>query len=190
MSFVAPACPICQTALTKTAEGDFDSWVCPQGHGLAATLSEGYERMQEDELVELWQLARAAAPASSGHACPICSKGMVLVDVPWDRDEAPEGSEGDGEAEGSVELDVCLDDQLLWFDVGELTRFPADLPDPEPSEEQLAAVAGIRAAFGQAVVDAHAEREAARLTEKIYRRIARHPGLARALTEVGSLGRR
>lgn len=190
MSFSAPACPICETALDKTADGNFDSWVCPHGHGLAATLSEGYELMQEDELYELWQLARGAAPGSSAQACPICAKAMVLVDVPYDDDEAREGDEGDGPDLGSVELDVCLDDQLLWFDLGELAQFPADLPDPEPTPEELEAVAEIRASFGQGVVDAHEARTSDDLTEKIYRRIARRKGLTKVLTEVGSLGRR
>ncbi len=36
-------CPTCNASLQLTPHGSFDSWICPAGHGLAATLSELYE---------------------------------------------------------------------------------------------------------------------------------------------------
>ena len=115
---------------------------------------------------------------------------MVSVEVPFDPDEALEGAVGDGPATGSVWLDVCETDQLIWFDSGELQAFPADLPDPEPTAAELEGAAKIRAAFGQSIVDSANARESGRLTERIYQRVATHKGLTKVLTEVGSLGRR
>lgn len=190
MSLSAPECPVCAGALILTHRGTFDSWVCPQAHGLAVTLSEAYERLQEDELATLWSLARAASPGPAARRSPTTGRPMVAVEVPYDADEAAEGEAGDGPAAGSVWVDVDPEDQVIWFDAGELEQFPADLADPEPSPAELAAEESIRVAFGEQVAAAAADRGAGRLTERIYRRVARHAGLARALTEVGSLGRR
>jgi hypothetical protein len=190
MSLSVPVCPSCGEALTLTHQGQLDTWVCPAGHGLGATLSEAYEVAQEDELAQLWQLARAATPSNSARRCPICERAMVSVEVPYDPDEAEDGQPGDLEPIGSVWVDVCLDDQLIWFDDGELQAFPTDLPDPEPTEAELEGAAKIRASFGQSIVDSSHARESGQLTERIYQRISRHKGLTRALTEVGSLGRR
>jgi Zn-finger nucleic acid-binding protein len=190
MSMSTPICPSCGTALVLTHEGDFNSWACPAGHGCAATQTEAYERLQEDELHRLWQLARQASAGTDARRCPICESGMVSVEVPYDVDEAEESTAGDGPDSGSVWLDVCLECELLWFDAGELNSFPADQPNPEPTQAELDAVAKIRDAFGQSIVEADHARENAQLTEHIYRRVARHPGLNHLLTEVGSLGRR
>lgn len=190
MSVSQPTCPACDAALVLTHTGTFDSWACPAAHGLAMTLSEGYERLQEDELSTLWSLARHAEPGPASRRSPISGKPMVAVEVPWDTDEVPEGVPGDGPNLGSVWVDVDLDEQLVWLDSGELDAFPADRPDPEPSADELARVEEIRSAFGQQLVESAHAREAQGLTERIYRRVASNPGLSRVLTEVGSLGRR
>lgn len=190
MSVSQPTCPSCGEALVLTHTGSFDSWACPTGHGVAMSLTEGYERLQEDELSTLWSLARHAEPGPAARRSPITGRPMVAVEVPWDDDETAEGAVGDGTNPGSVWLDVDLDEQIVWLDAGELDMFPADRPDPEPSPEEVAKVAEIRAAFGQQVVEAEHAREARGLTEVVYRRIAAHRGLSRVLTEVGSLGRR
>ena len=36
-----------------------------------------------------------------------------------------------------VTLDVCRDDQFIWFDPGELDQLPEDLPDPQPSAAEV-----------------------------------------------------
>ena len=190
MSLSTPICPSCGTALVLTHEGNFNSWACPAGHGCAATQTEAYERLQEDELHHLWQLARQATVATDARRGPVCESGMVSVEVGWDDDEVEEGAEGDGPDQRSVWLDVCVGCELLWFDAGELNSFPADLPDAEPTQVELDEVAKIRDTFGQSIVDAEHGREDAQITEHIYRRIARHKGLSHLLTEVGSLGRR
>ena len=189
MSSARPVCPSCSDPLVLTHKGDFDSWVCPNGHGLAATLDETYDNLQEDEIGRLWLLARAAVASNDSRRCPICERAMVSVDVPYDLDEAAEGAEGDTADVGDVWVDVCVEDQLIWFDSGELQVFPVDLPDAEPTAEELESVERIRAAFGQQYAEGVKERESHELTERIYRRVARHAGLTTLLTEVCSLGR-
>ena len=148
MSLNVP-CPICRADLVLTAEGEFNSWICPAGHGRAATLSELYERAQEDEIRQLWAIAREACKVGipGGRACPMCGGPTVAIDVPTDADEAPEGAPGDGPSTGTVTVDVCPVDELIWFDQGEVEAFPADLPDAEPTAEEDAALATIREEF-------------------------------------------
>lgn len=146
-------CPTCNASLQLTPQGSFDSWICPAGHGLAATLSELYEEAQEDEVRRLWALARAASvPTSGGRPCPVCTRPMVSVVVPTDADEALEGEPGDTGDTGEVPVDVCPSDQVIWFDVAELDALPDDLPDPQPTVAQEAALAEIRRTFGEAIV--------------------------------------
>jgi uncharacterized Zn finger protein (UPF0148 family) len=189
MTLASPTCPSCGTALVLTHQGDFDSWVCPTGHGLAITVTEAYERLEEDEISQLWKKARAATPTGSARKSPTTGQPMVSVEVTWDADEVPEGESGDGPDEGSVWLDIDVEDQVIWFDSAELDNFPQDRPDPEPSQAELDGVEKIRQAFGQSIVDDEHARESRCLTERIYQRIGRHPGLTHTLTEVGSLGR-
>ena len=162
-------CPICSSPLALTADGSFDAWVCPEGHGLAATLSEAYERAQEDDLQALWAVARGASRPVSGRACPMCSVPMVRADAPFDDDEVPEGQPGDAPTRGTVPVDVCLADQVVWFDAGELEQLPADLPDVPPTAEQQAAIDGIARSFGEALVAADASRPG--LADRILARV-------------------
>jgi uncharacterized Zn finger protein (UPF0148 family) len=190
MTLASPTCPSCGIALVLTHQGTFDTWVCPTGHGLAVTVTEAYERLEEDEISQLWRKARAATPTGSARPSPTTGKPMVSIEVSWDADEVPEGEAGDGPDEGSVWLDVDVDDEVIWFDSAELDSFPQDRPDAPPTQAELDAVEKIRQSFGQSIVDDEHARESRGLTECIYQRIGRHPGLTRTLTEVGSLGRR
>ena len=165
-------CPDCSAPLALTANGSFDAWVCPAGHGLAATLSEAYERAQEDDLQLLWQLARSTA-TDGGRPCPMCARPMASVSAPVDADEAVEGAAGDAPAHAEVPVDVCTADQVIWFGVGELEAMPADLPDPEPTPEQEAALADIRASFGKDYAAALEEREG--FTDRVADRIRWSP---------------
>ena len=65
MSLDQPTCPTCAGALVLTTSGELDTWNCGAGHGLGMTLSEGYGRVQEDELHELW-VASGAVGANNG----------------------------------------------------------------------------------------------------------------------------
>ncbi|MBX3283875.1 MAG: hypothetical protein KF703_00885 [Actinobacteria bacterium] len=179
-------CPTCNASLQLTPHGSFDSWICPAGHGLAATLSELYEEAQEDEARRLWALARAATPAGpDGRPCPMCTRPMVAVTVPTDADEALEGEPGDTPDTGEVPVDVCVADQVIWFDVAELDAFPDDLPDPQPTAEQEAALADIRRTFGDEIVAAMEEEAGAadRLAGRLVDRIGRSSRAFRQLAE-------
>ncbi len=188
-----PSCPICSAALhlggTSSADGtdSFHCWTCPNGHGLAMTLSESYERLQEDEIDHIWQQARTAPPGPL--TSPFHDGQMVRVTVRADGDETPDGADGDGDGDGAgaatIVVDVDVDNQFIWLDAGELQEFPADLPDPEPSPEVLAREQEIVDRFGVAYTDAVEGREDQELAERLYRRVARHPGALEALDRVG-----
>ena len=175
-------CPTCRAALQLTNHDAFDSWTCPNGHGLAATLSELYERAQEDEIHRLWALARAAGAAgnaTAGRPCPMCQRGMVSITVTTDVDEVDDGMPGDGIDTGEVPVDVCVDDQVIWFDVAELELLPADLPDPEPTPAQEAALADITRQFGEGIVAGSEARPG--FTDRLYNRLRRSPAAASAV---------
>jgi Zn-finger nucleic acid-binding protein len=172
-----PACPTCRADLSLQADHELDAWVCPEGHGLAFTLTEGYERLQEDELHEIWQRARSAPRGR--RACPMCNATMVTVAV------APDGDEEANDAEapagpGAVGLDVCLVDELLWFDAGELDEFPEDLPDPEPSAEEQAELASVTRTFGEALSAGWDDRERHTVTGKLTALLTRTRETSRA----------
>jgi hypothetical protein len=187
MTLAQPTCPVCSAALVLGAQREFNPWTCPAGHGLAATLSEGYERAQEDELHTLWEAAKGApAPAADARRCPMCTRAMVTVAVPYDADEVDQGLDGDGPDTGDVDVEVCVADQLIWFDAGELETLPADLPDAEPTAEQEAALAQIRADFGENLEAALEAQDDDQITERIYHRLSRNPRLLRRLTKVGN----
>ena len=170
MSLSTPKCPTGGEVLVLTHHGDLDSWVCTESHGLALTVTESYERLQEDEISLLWERVRAGQSGSSSLRCPMCEQGMVGVELGYDDDEVPEGEAGDGADLGTVHLDVCEPCQVIWFDNGELDLLPMDQPDAEPTAEEVQAVAEIRESFGQSLVAGVQAREAATLTDKIYRR--------------------
>lgn len=175
-------CPTCRAALQLTKHDTFDSWICPNGHGLAATLSELYERAQEDEIHGLWAQAKAAWQAAEpleGRACPMCERIMVSITVGTDADEVDEGQPGDGPDTGEVPVDVCVVDQVIWFDVSELELLPEDVPDPQPTPEQEAAVADIARQFGDELVAADAARVG--FTTRMLRRLHLSPAAAGAV---------
>ena len=184
-----PSCPICSADLhlggTPGADGtdSFHCWTCPDGHGLAMTLSESYERLQDDEIDQIWQQARTAPPGPL--SSPFHDGQMVRVSVRADADEAPDGADGDGPATATIVVDVDVENQFIWLDAGELDEFPADLPDPEPSPDELAREQEIVQRFGVSYTDAVEGRESRELTERLYRRVARHPGALDALDRVG-----
>lgn len=178
-----PRCPDCGVELQLGSHGALDRWSCPAGHGLAMTLSESYERLQEDEIARLWQLAREAPLGS--RPSPFDGRPMAHFVLPYDEDEALEGAPGDGPDTGEVHLDVDVGNQFIWFDADELDELPEDLPNPEPSAEVLAAEREIVAQFA-ADLDAAADaREADELTERLYRRVARNPRALATLDRVG-----
>lgn len=180
-----PRCHSCSEELVLGAVGELNPWSCPGGHGLGFTLSESYERLQEDEIDELWQAARTAT--ARGVACPFCSQPMAVISVEADADEAAEGATGDGPTVFTAELDVCERDQFIWFDPGELDGMPEDLPDPEPTAQQQADLEKIRENFRAGMKDAWEQRGDEHVTERMYDRVARHPKLHGVMDKAGDV---
>ena len=155
-------CPTCGAALELRHEGAFNAWTCPGGHGLGFTLTEAYERLPDDEIAAIWQLARQGAPGP--RHCPMCARPMVTIAVPAVDDARP------------VDLDVCLVDELLWFDARELDRLPPDRPaaaPPDPTEE--AEIAEITQHFGEGLRQDWAAEDARGVVGRVARRVGRHP---------------
>jgi Zn-finger nucleic acid-binding protein len=175
-----PHCPICDADLQLGSTGTLHHWSCPQGHGLAMTLTESYERLQEDEIAELWRRARTAAPGPL--PSPFDRTPMARFEIAVDVDEV---AGGDGSDVGSVVVDVDVENQFIWLDAGELDEFPADVEDAPPSPDQVAKEAEIVARFGADIEADVDEREGQELTEQLYRRVAHHPGALGALDAVG-----
>lgn len=187
MSLRTPTCPSCTTALVLTTTGSLDAWSCPMMHGVAVTLNEAHGQLQNDEIAQIWKSTRESSGGT--RPCPICSLKMSSIEVAIDADEAAEDEAGDGPTTGTTWLDVCEPCQLLWFDTGEIEQFPADLPDAEPTLQEVSAVAAMTEQFGNAYVEAVNNREAGTFTERVYRVVAQHPGALRTLSAVGRLGR-
>ena len=109
----------------------------------------------------------------------MCSRLMVSITVGTDLDEVDDGRSGDGADTGELPVDVCVVDQVIWFGVAELELLPADLPDPQPTPEQQAAVADIARQFGDEIVAADAARVG--FTDRLLRRLHLSPAAARAV---------
>lgn len=183
MDVTVPTCPDCGAELAHGSEGSLDHWSCPHGHGLALTLSEGHGRLQPDELADLWQTARRSPVGT--RPSPFDGRPMTQVTLAYDEDEVPEGEPGDGPTTGTVVLDVDVDQQFIWFDAGELDELPENLPDAPPDPAMLAREREIRERFGADVEAALAERHEDEVSERIYRRLARRPGLTASLDRLG-----
>jgi Zn-finger nucleic acid-binding protein len=153
-----PVCPTCGKALALEHGDDLDAWVCPDGDGLGFTLSEAYTRIGDDEVKGIWQQARACPPGARG--CPICAAAMVAVPI------APQPG-----GRASLDLDVCLADELFWFDAGELDEIPEGAPDAAPSAQEKARVSEITDEFGDALSTEWDHRDAVRLRDRLLRRV-------------------
>jgi Zn-finger nucleic acid-binding protein len=173
----SPKCPQCRAELKLGASGRLDAWACPAGHGVGFTLSELHERAQEDELARLWERAKSADAGK--HACPMCDRGMVTVTIAVDTDELVERRVEDKTDDARVTLDVCRDDQFIWFDPGELDELPEDLPEPEPSVAEAAQIDRITTAYERELARAYEDDSLlGRFADKVAKR---HPGFVKFL---------
>lgn len=139
MSNLTYLCPQCRSTMAAVKKDDFDTWECKDGHGVGFTVSEAHGRLQEDEIRSIWQAAKSAPPSSL--KSPILGRPMVAITIVVDDDEI-EGNEGPGAR--PVTVDVCLDEQFLWFQVVALENMPLDLPNPPAPPEELARIHQIR----------------------------------------------
>jgi hypothetical protein len=168
-------CPTCAASLVHVAAHDpdaFNPWCCPAGHGRAATHAELHAVMQGDELRGLWEEARRAPRA--GRACPSCRQGMAAMTLHGDADTAP-GASGAGAF--AVDLEVCVADQFVWFDAGELEAFPPAGADPGPTASEVEVAAAAAAAMAAAIDASARDREG--FTDRVAARLP--AGLGRAL---------
>lgn len=174
-ALTAPACPKCHAALSQGATGDLNFWSCPTGDGVAFTVSEAYTRLQEDEIARLWELANKAA--AGPYACPICTGPMRRATVGYDDDEIKEGEKGDTPDTGTAILDVCVGDQFVWFDAGELDLMPQDKEDAKPTAEETEAIEKITRQFGHGLSQTWEKEDAHPIEDEVYRHVVRHPHL-------------
>jgi Zn-finger nucleic acid-binding protein len=107
----------------------------------------------------------------------MCGVPMVGVEFGVDGDEAAEGEARDTADTAQISLEVCREDQFIWFDAGELDQLPQDLPDAKPTAEQQKQIASIMNAFDHDLERA-TENEANRgaLNRMANRIVRRHPG--------------
>lgn len=178
-----PRCPRCGDSLHLAHSGVFDFWECPDGHGTAATLSELYRQVQDDEIAQLWALGAHAGPGPL--PALLTGPAMARITLGFDADELRWGAPGDaasvGHPAGTIELDVDVENQFIWFDRGELESLPRDLTNPEATQEELDRVANIAIQFGEEDSDARRRGQPGRLTELFADRLlAQHPGAYRS----------
>jgi Zn-finger nucleic acid-binding protein len=167
-----PTCPKCGAELHLGPFEHIDVWSCPAGHGLGFTISEAYGRIVGDEVQRIW---KAAGTAAAGQvACPLCLRTMVNVTVPVGADSGP-----------TVSLDVCREDQLIWFDPGELDELPEGATASEPSPDEQAKIDRVRRAFDHDLDEAEAEEEEQGVLNRFASHVvAQHPGFAGLLDHV------
>ncbi len=182
--------PVNGNELVLGSEGELRFWYDPQGSGLAVTLSEAYDVAQEDEIENLWKLAKTAPP--SPLMSPQGGKPMVRVVLGYDDDEASEGHSGDGPDSGQLTVDVDVVNQFIWFDAGELELLPRDKPDAEPTPDQEAQLENIVGVFGEQyeiLSDARYAQDHP-VTASLMRGTANHEGLTNWMERTGKFTER
>ena len=164
----APKCPQCGAELRLGAAGKLDAWSCPAGHGVGFTVSEAYERLEDDEIHAIWRASEHGTPGS--RACPMCSRPMVTVTVPVGGPGSPQET-----------LDVCREDELIWFDPGELDEFPQHVDHPLSADEQRK-IERIRATFDHDLDEAQAHEERDGVMNRFANHVVTsHPGFVHLL---------
>jgi Zn-finger nucleic acid-binding protein len=106
---------------------------------------------------------------------------MVTVTIGIDADESVDGPLDMTDTD-RVTLDVCRDDQFIWFDPGELDELPDDLPEPEPSAAEVAQVDRITTAYERELAAAYEDDSLlGRFADKVAKR---HPSFVKFLDRV------
>lgn len=167
-SLPAPKCPQCGAELRLGASGKLDAWSCPAGHGVGFTVSEAYDRLEADEVHSIWQASEHGA--AGNRVCPMCSRPMVTVTVAVGGPGSPEET-----------LEVCREDELIWFDPGELDEFPQHADRPLSADEQHK-IEQIRSTFDHDLDEAVAQEESEGVMNRFAGHVvARHPGFVHLL---------
>jgi hypothetical protein len=155
MSLSSPVDPHTGAPLQLTTVGGVSRWVSTSGTGEAVTLAQLHDNLQDDEIETLWQAAKVKYQAgeTSPLSSPTGDRKMVRVVVSVDADELSDAATD----ATTVTVDVDFDDQIIWFDTGELEQFPADIANPEDREWTPEEDAAIRRS-AQEMADAWAMR--------------------------------
>ena len=165
----APKCPQCGADLELGASGKLHAWSCPAGHGLGFTLSAAHERLEDDEVHAIWHASEQATPGK--HTCPFCAAPMVNVTVAIGGPGSPQET-----------LDVCREDEFIWFDPGELDEFPQHTLAAAPSPEEQAKIEQLRSTFDHDLDAAAAAEGSAGVMDRFANHVvAHHPGLVHLL---------
>jgi Zn-finger nucleic acid-binding protein len=165
----APKCPQCGAELKLGASGKLDAWSCPAGHGIGFTLSEAYERLEDDEIHAIWKASEQAAPGA--HTCPLCSQPMASVTIAVAGPGSPEET-----------FDVCREDEFIWFDPGELDEFPQHTAVAPPSADEQRKIDQIRATFDHDLDEAIAAEESDSVLDRFANHVVEsHPGFVHML---------
>jgi Zn-finger nucleic acid-binding protein len=75
------------------------------------------------------------------------------------------------DAPSALTLDVCLADEFIWFDAGELDAIPVDTNEPVPDPAEDAHIAQISEQFGRELSAEWSERDTETLRDHLLHRI-------------------
>ena len=114
IEFRTPHCPTCDSVL----EHEQDVWVCLSGHGRATTVPVAGREVGTAAVQTVWAASETAQ--ATGAACPFCAEPMVVIDLAWDETAPSSLLTPGGPITGTVVVEVCRMDMLIWSGVGEL----------------------------------------------------------------------
>ena len=78
------------------------------------------------------------------------------------------------DATTTLHLDVCLVDEFIWFDAGELDAIPVDTNDPAPNPEDDAHIAQITKQFGSELTAEWSQRASETMRDHLIHRLGTH----------------
>lgn len=102
-------CPDCKTNLKAVRSPGGALWQCKNCSGIAANLAVLKKYLEPDTIKEFWRKSNLFFQISN-RSCPSCSQ--PLKEFPSHIDK------------NTVKLDICRTCQCIWFDYGELKKFP------------------------------------------------------------------
>lgn len=178
MIYAPPSCPSCSADLVHLGTGDFDSWMCRFGHGLAVSPVAERELHGAAALATIWERARLTEPASDARRSPRTGAPMVSVRVGRgtgsDNTAAAPGSDL---LDGAVWLDVDVWSRLIWIDDRELTGVAPGSRRPTASKRPADDVGALRRALSGPPTEGTESTGGGDVAEQLYRRIAARRGL-------------
>lgn len=120
-------CPRCQAPLARTQTPQGVAFLCAGCGGHATTLDHVRRSLPQPRFRAMWSTVKQS-PAGT-LPCPSCSAAMTVVRM------------------GTLEVDTCVQCELLWLDPGEHEALSGPPPAAAPSQAEAAAAAGAGATF-------------------------------------------